>query len=846
MNEVYVTKRTGKKEPVKLEKVLSRIEKQSYKLDPSWIKPFDIAKKVIEGIYDGVTTEALDNLAVETAAALTAQHPDYAVLAGRLAISSLHKTTERSFSKATDKLYNNIDPETGERAPLVSEEYYKTVVENSDELNSAIIKSRDFTFDIFGYKTLEKSYLLKTYNEKKKALEITETPQYVFMRVAIGIHGNDIESALETYDMMTEKYFTHATPTLFNAGTNKPQMSSCFLLQAKDDSIKGIYDTLSECADISQSAGGIGLSIHNIRTKGSYIKGTNGTSNGIVPMLKVFNETARYVDQGGGKRKGSIAIYIEPWHGDIFDLLEMKKNHGKEEMRARDLFYAMWLPDLFMQRVENDQDWALMDPKECPGLDEVYSEKFVELYEKYEAEGKYIRKIKARELWTKMLESQMETGGPYMLYKDACNVKSNQKNLGTIKCSNLCAEIIEFTSPEETAVCNLASICLPNFVKGRKNKKFDFEKLEQVSYRATINLNKVIDINFYPVETASNSNFKHRPIGLGTQGLADVFFLMDMSYGDAKSADLNKKIYETIYYASLKASNDLAKKEGSYSTFKGSPASEGILQFDMWGVTPSDRYDWEGLRADIIKYGLRNSLTTCSMPTASTASIFGNEAAAEAQQSNMYLRRVLSGEFIIVNKHLVRELCDLGIWSNGIKSQIMSNNGSVQAIDEIPENLKHKYRTTWEISQKDIINMYAGRGAYIDQTQSMNIHMAQPNFGSLTAMHFFGWGGGVTVSEGAQEELDLFLEEISKIEGELSGDIVKQKSLLENKAKYGKTPESALKTGMYYLRTKAAADAVKFTVDTKKVEAKVYTEEEAISCSIEAMQNGEDCEACGS
>lgn len=842
MNGVYVTKRGGKKEPVKLEKVLSRIEKQSYKLDSNWVRPFDIAKKVIEGIYDGVTTEALDNLAVETAAALTAQHPDYSVLAGRLAISSLHKTTEKSFSKATEKLFNNIDPETGERAPLVSEDYYKSVMDNADELDSAIIRSRDYTFDIFGFKTLEKSYLLKTYNEKKGALEITETPQYVFMRVAVGIHGDDIESALETYDMISEKYFTHATPTLFNAGTNKPQMSSCFLLQAKGDSIKGIYDTLSECADISQSAGGIGLSIHNIRTKGSYIKGTNGTSNGIVPMLKVFNETARYVDQGGGKRKGSIAIYIEPWHGDIFDLLEMKKNHGKEEMRARDLFYAMWLPDLFMQRVENNEEWALMDPKECPGLDEVYSDDFVELYEKYEAEGKYIKKIKARDLWVKMLESQMETGGPYMLYKDACNVKSNQKNLGTIKCSNLCAEIIEFTSPEETAVCNLASICLPNFVKGRKRMKFDFEKLEQVSYRATVNLNKVIDINYYPVEPASNSNFKHRPIGLGTQGLADVFFLMDMAYGDEKSEKLNKDIYETIYYASLKASNDLAKKEGAYSTFKGSPASKGILQFDMWGVTPSDRYDWDALKEDIKKYGLRNSLTTCSMPTASTASIFGNEAAAEAQQSNMYLRRVLSGEFIIVNKHLVRELCELDIWNDNIKGQIMANNGSVQNIDEIPENLKYKYRTTWEISQKDIIKMYAGRGAYIDQTQSMNIHMAQPNFASLTAMHFFGWGGGVTKVKDSQDKLDSFLTEISSLEGELPQEIEDQKKYLENQAKYGQTPENALKTGMYYLRTKAAADAVKFTVESKP-ESKVYTEEEALACSID---NPDDCEACGS
>lgn len=808
--EMLVTKRNGKQEAVKLDKVLARIEKQCYGLNLSYVIPFDVAKKVIDGIYNGVTTKELDTLAAETAAALATKHPDYSVLAGRIVISSLQKNTIKTFSKATEVLYNNINIETGDAAPLISKEYYDIVTENAAELNSAIIHSRDFNYDYFGFKTLEKSYLLKTFNQTTKKLEITETPQFLIMRVAVGIHGNDIEQVLKTYEMMSLGTFTHATPTLFNASTTRPQLASCFLMQMKDDSIEGIFDTIKQCALISKNAGGIGISMSNIRASGSYIRGTNGVSNGIVPMLKTFNEVAKYVDQGGGKRKGSIAFYIEPWHGDIEDFLELKKNSGKEELKARDLFYAIWMTDLFMQRVEKDEMWSLMCPSQCKGLQDVYAEDFTRLYESYEAEGKFLKQIKARDLWMRILDAQIETGTPYILYKDSCNVKSNQKNIGTLKNSNLCAEILEVVSEDEVAVCNLASIALPKFITGKKNKKFDHDKLFDVAYQATINLNKVIDVTYYPIPEAKKSNLRHRPIGLGVQGLADVFFLLDMSFGDDASKQLNKEIFETIYFAALRASCDIAKKDGAYETYIGSPISKGIFQFDMWNVTPSDRHDWSLLKSDIEKYGVRNSLTTCEMPTASTSSILGNEASTEAQTSNIYSRRVLSGEFIMTNKHLINKLCELNLWNESMKNKIISNNGSVQTILEIPLEIRNIFKTAYELSQKDVIDMYADRGAFIDQTQSMNIFMQDPSVAKLTSMHFYGWGGGVT------------------------------KDLSETpNPKYGATPEKALKTGMYYLRGKSATTATKFTVqeETKKE----YTAEEGLTCSLD---NPEGCEAC--
>ena len=625
--------------------------------------------------------------------------------------------------------------------------------------------------------------------------EVAERPQQMLMRVAIGIHTDDIDSAIETYNYMSEGWFTHATPTLFNSGTPKPQMSSCFLLTTKEDSISGIYDTLKQCAQISQSAGGIGLSIHDIRATGSYIKGTNGTSNGIVPMLRVFNDTARYVDQGGGKRKGSFAIYVEPWHADIFDFLDLKKNHGKEEQRARDLFYALWIPDLFMKRVEENGDWTLMCPHECPGLSDTYGKKFEKLYKKYESEGKGRKTMKAQELWFKILESQIETGTPYMLYKDAANEKSNQKNLGTIKSSNLCTEIIEYTAPDEVAVCNLASIALPKFVI---DGKFDHEKLFNVTYRVTRNLDKVIDANYYPVPEARNSNMRHRPIGIGVQGLADAFILMRHAFDSPEAKQLNKEIFETIYYAAVTASKDLAIENGPYETWKGSPISNGVFQFDMWKVKPTDRWEWDLLREEVKKHGVRNSLLLAPMPTASTAQILGNNECFEPYTSNIYTRRVLSGEFIIVNKHLLRDLVKLGIWNDRLKNKLMASNGSIQNIDEIPENIKELYKTAWEISQKEILDMAADRGAYIDQSQSLNIFMENANFAKLTSMHFYGWKAG-------------------------------------------------LKTGMYYLRTKSATDAIKFTLDKAAISEPVAkTEEERmaeISCSLDDPDN---CVSCGS
>jgi ribonucleoside-diphosphate reductase alpha chain len=766
---MYVVKRDGRKEAVKFDKITARIKKLCYGLNPL-VAPEKVAMKVIEGLFDGVTTSELDNLAAEVAATNTITHPDYALLASRIAVSNLHKNTKKSFSDTVTDLYEYIDPKTNEKAPLISDEVYKIVKKNADVLDSTIIYDRDFRYDFFGFKTLERSYLLKLNGQ------VAERPQQMIMRVAVGIHKDDLDAAIETYNYMSEGWFTHATPTLFNSGTPKPQMSSCFLLATKEDSIPGIYDTLKQCAQISQSAGGIGLSIHDIRATGSYIKGTNGTSNGIVPMLRVFNDTARYVDQGGGKRKGSFAIYIEPWHADIFDFLDLRKNHGKEEQRARDLFYALWTPDLFMQRVEENGDWTLMCPHECPGLSDTHGKKFEKLYKKYESEGKGRKTIKAQELWFKILESQIETGTPYMLYKDAANEKSNQKNLGTIKSSNLCTEIIEYTSPDEVAVCNLASIALPKFVV---DGKFDFEKLFKITYRVTRNLDKVIDANYYPVPEARNSNMRHRPIGIGVQGLADAFILMRQAFESEEARQLNKDIFETIYYAALTASKDLAIEKGPYESYKGSPVSKGILQFDMWNVKPSDRWEWDLLREEILKNGVRNSLLLAPMPTASTAQILGNNECFEPYTSNIYTRRVLSGEFIIVNKHLLRDLVKLGIWDDRLKNKLMASNGSIQNIDEIPDNIKNLYKTAWEISQKVLLDMAADRGAFIDQSQSLNIFMENANFAKLTSMHFYGWKAG-------------------------------------------------LKTGMYYLRTKSATDAIKFTLDKEAISEPVAKNEETV------------------
>ncbi len=758
LNTMYVIKRDGKKESVKFDKITARIEKLCYSLNPALVDPIDVAKKVIEGLYDGVTTSELDNLAAETAASLTTKHPDYALLASRIAVSNLHKNTIKSFSETMRLLYNYVDKKTGKNAPLLSDDVWEVIEANAELLDSTIIYDRDFGFDYFGFKTLEKSYLLKLDGK------IAERPQHLFMRVSVGIHKNDIDSAIKTYNLMSERWFTHATPTLFNSGTPKPQMSSCFLLTMKDDSIDGIYDTLKQTAKISQSAGGIGLSVHNVRATGSYISGTNGTSNGIIPMLKVFNDTARYVDQGGGKRKGAFAIYLEPWHADIFEFLDLRKNHGKEEMRARDLFYALWVCDLFMKRVEEDGDWSLFCPHEAPGLHECWGEDFELLYTRYEHEGRARKTIKAQELWFAILDAQVETGTPYLLYKDAANGKSNQQNLGTIKSSNLCTEIIEYTSADEIAVCNLASLALPRYIT---EGKFDHEKLYEVTYQVALNLNRIIDNNYYPVEEARNSNLRHRPIGLGVQGLADTFIKLRLPFESPEAQQLNKEIFETIYFAAMTASKDLAIKEGPYETFKGSPLSKGKFQFDLWNVAPaSTRWDWDGLRKAVVKNGVRNSLLVAPMPTASTSQILGNNECFEPYTSNIYTRRVLSGEFVIVNKYLLRDLVNMGLWNNEMKNQIISANGSIQDIAEIPEEMKELYKTVWEIKMRTIIDMAADRGAYICQSQSLNLFVSSPNASKLTSMHFYAWKKG-------------------------------------------------LKTGMYYLRTQAASQAVKFTVENQ-------------------------------
>jgi ribonucleoside-diphosphate reductase alpha chain len=806
---MYVIKRDGRQESVKFDKITARIQKLCYGLDPNHVDSVSVAMKVIQGIFPGVTTAQLDNLAAETAASMTTRHPDYALLASRIAISNLHKNTKKSFSETMKDLYLYVDSKTGHAAPLIADDVYEIIQANADELDSTIIYDRDFGYDYFGFKTLEKSYLLKIDGM------VAERPQHMLMRVSVGIHKGDIAQAIKTYELMSERWFTHATPTLFNAGTPKPQMSSCFLLTMQDDSIDGIYDTLKQCAKISQSAGGIGLSIHNVRATGSYIRGTNGTSNGIVPMLRVFNDTARYVDQGGGKRKGSFAIYLEPWHADVFDFLNLKKNHGKEEVRARDLFYALWVSDLFMKRVEEEGDWSLFCPNEAPGLAECWGEEFEALYERYEAEGRQRKTVKAREVWAAILEAQIETGTPYMLYKDACNRKSNQQNLGTIKSSNLCTEIIEYTDENEVAVCNLASIALPRFVI---DGKFDHQKLFDVTYQITQNLNRIIDNNYYPVPEAERSNLRHRPIGIGIQGLADAFILLRFPFESEEAQALNREVHETIYYASMTASKDLAKVEGHYESYPGSPVSKGIFQYDMWDVTPTNRWEWDILKEEVAKYGVRNSLLLAPMPTASTSQVLGNNECFEPYTSNIYLRRVLSGEFPIVNKHLLRDLVDLGIWNDSIKNKIISDNGSIQGVVEIPDNIKELYKTVWEIRQRTIIDMAADRGAYICQSQSLNIFMESPNMAKLTSMHFYAWKKG-------------------------------------------------LKTGMYYLRTKAAADAIKFTVQTQAepamtpvtsapvekvgemamagsmVAMEVNQSMSDISCSLD---NPDACEACGS
>ena len=825
-----VLKRDGRKEAVKFDKITARIEKLCYGLS-EYVDPVSVAKRVIDGVYDGVTTSELDNLAAETAASMTIKHPDYANLAARIAVSNLHKSTKKSFSETVQGLYEYINPETGKPAPLIADDVFEIIEKNAEFLDSQLIYDRDFSYDYFGFKTLERSYLLRMHGK------IVERPQHMLMRVSIGIHKDDLESAIETYELMSKKYMTHATPTLFNAGTPKPQMSSCFLLTMKEDSIDGIYDTLKQTAKISQSAGGIGLSIHNIRGTGSYIGGTNGTSNGIVPMLRVYNDTARYVDQGGGKRKGSFAIYVEPWHSDIYEFLDLKKNHGKEEMRARDLFYAMWIPDLFMERVEKNEEWTLMCPNECPGLFDCHGKEFEALYTKYESEGRGRRTVKAREVWSKIMESQIETGTPYMLYKDAANLKSNQQNLGTIRSANLCTEILESTSPDEVAVCNLASIALPMFVT--EDGTFDHDKLFDVTYKVTKNLNKVIDRNYYPVVEARNSNMRHRPVGLGVQGLADAFIMLRLPFDSEEAKQLNKDIFETMYYAAVTSSKDQAIVDGPYETYKGSPISKGKFQHNLWDVKDgelSGRWDWETLRGEVKEHGVRNSLLMAPMPTASTSQILGNNECFEPYTSNVYTRRVLSGEFIVVNKHLLHDLIDLGLWNDDMKNALMASNGSVQHIEGVPENLKAIYKTVREISMRDTLDMAADRGIFIDQSQSLNLFMEAPNMGKSTSMHFYAWKKG-------------------------------------------------LKTGMYYLRSKPASSAIKFTVkknaqtdmapgvsDTAtsekveasseadaapaEIEARVeaqkaaiasmkeeVTAEEKIACSIE---NPDDCVSCGS
>jgi ribonucleotide reductase alpha subunit len=809
MQSMRVVKRNGDYEDVSFDKVLNRLKNLSndLKIDVS-----EIAQKVCTRIYDGVKATELDELAAQLCSSLAIENPEYSVLASRIIISNHHKNTSPSFSETIQTLYDNKDIHNNP-SPLVSEEVYQVVCKNKEKLNTYIDYQRDYLFDYFGFKTLERAYLLRV-NKK-----VIERPQHLWMRVAIGIHGADIREVLQTYDLMSKKYFTHATPTLFNAGTNRPQLSSCFLCSMTEDSVAGIFDTLKDLALISKYAGGIGIHIHQIRAKGSHIRGTNGTSNGIIPMLRVFNNTARYIDQAG-KRLGSIAVYLEPWHSDIEGFLELKKNHGNEEDRCRDLFLALWVPDLFMQRVKENKKWSLMCPDRCQGLSDVYGEEFNELYERYESEGKYTRQVNAQDLWFKILEAQIEQGVPYILYKDAANKKSNQKNLGTIKSSNLCAEVLIYSSPEETGVCNLASICLPSYIENSAEGKleYNFDKLHEITKVITKNLNKVIDKNFYPIEKARRSNLKHRPIGIGVQGLADVFVQLRYPFESDEAKELNKQIFETIYHAALEASMELSKKRtqvikdvlagsseeklenyvnefekeimhsdyaGSYTSFLGSPMSEGQFQFDLWGAKPSDRYDWEALRKDVIQYGIRNSLLLSPMPTASTSQIMGFNESFEPFTNNIFQRKTLSGEFIIINKYLIHDLIERDLWSKEMKDLIILYNGSIQDIKEIPDDLKALYKTAWEIKQRNIIDMSADRGIYICQTQSLNIFMEDPDFQKLSSMHFYAQSKG-------------------------------------------------LKTGSYYLRTRPKAKTQQFTIDPEFAKRK-------LKCSDE---NGGSCVLC--
>ncbi|KAL4172080.1 ribonucleotide-diphosphate reductase subunit rnr1 [Phytophthora ramorum] len=774
---MYVVKRDGRSEEVKFDKITARITKLCYGLNPDYVDAVKISQKVVAGVYPGVTTSELDELAAETAAYQSTQHPDFSKLAARIAVSNLHKNTNKVFSDNIEVFHKNTHEKTGAAAPLIADDVYALVMEHKDELNSAIIHDRDFEYDYFGFKTLERGYLFRV-NGK-----VVERPQQMIMRVALGIHKQDIQAALHTYELMSQMFFTHATPTLFNAGTPRPQLSSCFLLAMQDDSIEGIYDTLKQCACISKWAGGIGISMHNIRATNSYIRGTNGSSNGIIPMLRVFNDTARYVDQGGGKRKGSFAIYLEPWHADVFEFLELRKNHGNELHRARDLFYALWVPDLFMKRVEANGKWSLFCPNEAPGLYECWGDEFETLYEKYEKEGRARKTINAQQLWFAILDAQIETGVPFMLYKDAANRKSNQQNLGTIRSSNLCCEIMEYTSPDEVAVCNLASVALPKFVE---DGVFNYQKLYEVTKVVTRNLNKVIDVNYYPVEEARKSNMRHRPVGIGVQGLADAFILMNYAFESPQARELNMNIFETIYYASMETSMEIAKELGPYETFQGSPASKGIFQFDMWGVTPSSGlWDWAALKENVIKHGIRNSLLVAPMPTASTAQILGNNESIEPYTSNMYNRRVLAGEFTIVNKYLMKELIELGIWTPEVRNQILADGGSVQKVKSIPDQVKEKYKTVWEIKQKAVLDLSADRGAYICQSQSLNIHIADPTISKLTSMHFYAWKKG-------------------------------------------------LKTGMYYMRGRPKADAIQFTVDKQGLDEQREQEDQTAATATPA------------
>ena len=769
---MYVIKRDGKKEPIMFDKITARIKKLCYGFN-ELVDPVRVAMRVIEGLYDGVTTSELDNLAAEIAATMTTTHPDYASLAARISVSNLHKNTNKSFSSTMKDLHTYVNPITGKKAPLLSDEVYKVIKKNAELLDSKIIYNRDFGYDYFGFKTLERSYLLKI-NGK-----IVERPQHMLMRVSVGIHLDDIDAIVDTYELMSKKYFTHATPTLFNAGTPKPQMSSCFLLTMQDDSIDGIYDTLKQTAKISQSAGGIGLSIHNIRSTGSYISGTNGTSNGIVPMLRVYNNTAKYVDQGGGKRNGSFAMYLEPWHADIEVFLQMRKNHGDEELKARDLFYALWIPDLFMERVKSDGDWTLMCPDECPALSDVYGTAFDSLYTHYEKEGRGRVTMKARKLWFQILDAQMETGTPYLCYKDAANKKSNQKNIGVIKSSNLCTEVMQVSTPEETAVCNLASIALPAFIdNSTAQPTFCFDKLHEVTKVVTYNLNRVIDQNYYPTEKTRTSNMRHRPVGIGIQGLADTFIQMNIPFDSDEARQLNKLIFETMYNAALEESCNMAKDEGRYESFDESPASKGELQYDMWGVTPTERrYDWADLKEQIKLYGLRNSLLLAPMPTASTSQILGYNECIEPITSNIYSRRTLAGEFIMANKYLMQDLLALGLWNDQIKNNIIANHGSVQQIETIPIEIREKYKTVWEIPMRTLIDMAADRGAFVCQSQSLNLWLEDPNYKALTSMHFYAW-------------------------------------------------EKGLKTGIYYLRRRGRHQAQQFTIEPEKGKMNVPKEED--------------------